>query len=272
MSFLDKLERSLGRFALPNLSLYLIIGQVFVLLTSMLNLIDPRKLVLVPTWVLQGDWWRVFSFMFLPPFPGRDIGYIFLAFAWYVFYLMGNALEAHWGAFRYNLYIFVSYALTVALSFIAPGNPYENTYILGTVLLAFAFLNPNFELLLFFILPVKIKWIALLTWVLNTVAFVLGNTATRLTVAASAVSFLLFFGGDLLNLRRNRARQSRRVAEKTAAAEEPRHRCHVCGRTDKSHPELDFRYCSKCAGDQCYCPEHIQNHSHVVAADDGKAQ
>ena len=272
MALLDKLERIFGRFAISNLSLYLIIGQVFVLFASMFQLLDPRLLTFAPVLATElGQWWRIITFMLIVPMPGSLIGYVFLAFGWYLFYLMGNALESHWGTFRYNLYLFISYSLTVGLAFITPGQPVTNLFILGSVFLAFAYLNPDFELVLFFILPVKIKWLALLTWAINTALFFMGGLATKLQIGASVLSFFLFFGRDMMLSARYRKRKMTKAAERAAAQEEPRHRCYVCGKTDRSHPELDFRYCSKCAGDQCYCPEHIHNHSHVVAADEQKA-
>ena len=271
MSLLDKAERQLGRFAIPNISLYLVMGQVFVLLGAMLGRIDLKYFVLLPALVMQGEWWRVFSFLFMPPSPGM-FGYIFVAFAWYIFYLMGNALEGSWGVFRYNLFLFAGFALTVGAAFLNPMAAATNAFIAGSVFLAFAYLNPDFELSIFFILPVKIKWLALNTWALYAVSFVRGDWATRFQILASVGNFVLFFGQDLWLSVRDRKRTVARKMEKLARTEaEPRHTCHVCGKTDVSHPQLDFRYCSKCAGDQCYCPDHIQNHAHVVAADEAKA-
>jgi hypothetical protein len=272
MSFLDKLERALGRFAIPNLSIYLVVGQVFVLLATMLRVLDPRTIVFLPAFALAGQWWRAVTFMFMPPFPGSTVGYVFLAFGWYLFYLMGSALEGYWGTFRYNVFLFLSYALTVGLAFITPGAVVTNVFILGSVFLAFAYLNPDFELLIFFILPVKIKWLALIAWIGNIVLFVRGDMATRLQIAAAVATFVLFFGADILRSGRAARRSRAHAAAAKREEAEPRHRCYVCGKTDVSNPELDFRYCSKCAGDQCYCPEHIHNHTHVVAADDAKAR
>lgn len=270
MALLDKLERMLGRFAIPNLSLYLVMGQVAVLLGALMNVVDLDHFVLVPELVKEGEWWRLFSFLLMPPPPGV-FGYLFIAFAWYMFYLMGSALEAHWGAFRYNLFILVGLVLTVGVAFLTPGSAATNAFIAGSVFLAFAFLNPDFELSLFFILPIKIKWLALLTWVLYAVSFFRGGWSTRFMILASVGNFLLFFGRDIMTGMRHRQRTMARQAERTIREDAPRHVCYVCGKTDKSHPELDFRYCSKCAGDQCYCPEHIQNHAHVVAGNDSKA-
>ena len=275
MSFLAKLERTFGRYAIPNLSLYLVIGQVFVLLTTMLGKISLQALDFVPALVTEGhQWWRIVTFLFIVPVPGGTLGFVFAAFGWYIFYLMGNALEHHWGAFRFNLFLFLSYVLTVALtmacSFFTPLYEVSNLYIFGSVFLAFAYLNPDFELLLFFILPVKIKWLAVIAWAWNLVQFVRGDLGERLQIGATVVAFLVFFWPDMLRTLRSGQRVAARRAERAVEEVRPRHMCHVCGKTDRSHPNLDFRYCSKCSGDQCYCPEHIQAHAHVVAPDDPK--
>jgi hypothetical protein len=267
MSFLDKLERALGRFAVPNISLFVVIGQVFVLMAVMFRALDPDWLDYVPVLAMHGQWWRILTFLFLVPVPVSLIGYVFTAFGWYLFYLMGSALEGYWGAFRYNVFLFISYALTVSLAFVTPGQPVSNLYILGSVFLAFAYLNPDFELILFFILPVKIKWLALLTCIGAALKFAQGGLGTRLQIAAPFASLLLFFGADAWRTFRHGRRTAARRAQAVDNENEPRHVCHVCGKTDLSHPDLDFRYCSKCAGDQCYCPEHIHNHAHVVAAE-----
>jgi hypothetical protein len=268
MSFLDKLERAFGRYAIENLSIYIIIGQVFVLLGAMFNLLDLRLFVLVPELVLQGQWWRLLTFVFYLSPPTGAFGPVFVAFALYIFYMMGGALEGHWGAFRYNLFLFIGYALTVGAAFLTPNSVATNLFLGASVFLAFAYLYPDFEFLIFFILPVKVKWLALLAWAVYGVRFFLGAWPERLQILASVGNFLLFFSGDILWGMRHGHRAMARKAREFAEAGEPRHRCHVCGKTDRTHPDLDFRYCSKCAGDQCYCPEHIQNHTHVVAADE----
>ncbi len=269
MPFLDQLERAFGRYAIHHLSLYLIIGQVFVLLAAMVGVLSLEALDYAPALVLEGgQWWRIVTFMLIVPIPQGTLGFVFTAFGWYIFFLMGNALESYWGAFRFNVFIFLSYALTVALSFVTPGSWVTNLFILGSVFLAFAYLNPDFELLLFFILPVKIKWLAVIAWALNVVQFVRGDLSDRLQIGAVVVTFLVFFGPDMMRTLRSGRRVAARRVERAVDEVRPRHTCHVCGKTDRSHPDLDFRYCSKCAGDQCYCPEHIQNHAHVVAPDD----
>src|SRR3954463_16227721 len=103
MAFLTKLERALGRFAIPNISLYFVIGQVFVLLGSMIGRVSLGWFVLLPALVMEGEWWRVFSFLLMPP----PTSYLFVAFAWYLFYLFGSTLEGYWGVFRYNLFLLI---------------------------------------------------------------------------------------------------------------------------------------------------------------------
>lgn len=268
---LDQLERRLGRFALTHVTLYLIIGQVFVTLTAMLQLLDITRLPLVPALVVNGEPWRLVTFMFLPPPVGGRFSLMLLPFAWWLLYLMGTALEDHWGALRYNAYLFTGFLITVAVAFVSPEWPATNYYLMIGISLAFAWLNPNFELLMFFILPVKMKWLALISLALMGHDFLLGTRATRLEIAAALVTFLLFFGRSLSDAiryrRRTMAVQSQRAAEERNGPQ-PRHTCRICGKTDVSNPEMDFRYCSKCAGDECYCPEHIANHEHVTATSD----
>ena len=270
---LDFLERRFGRFSLTHGTLYLIIGQVFVTLSAMLGLLDLRQFVLVPVLVTHGEPWRLLTFLFFPP-PvnfGSMFSLALLPFAWWVFYLMGNALEHYWGAFRYNLFLLAGCVLTIAAAFVTPLSPVTNAFIGGSVFLAFAWLNPDFELAIFFILPVKVKWIALLTWIYYGYQLATGGWSTRFQVLASVGNFLLFFGGEIAGTmryrRRKMAAQAQRIADDKNGPQ-PRHRCHICGKTDLTNPEMDFRYCSKCAGDQCYCPEHIFNHEHVLAESD----
>ncbi len=260
---LNKLERLFGRFAIARLPLYLVMGQVAVYLLWMMGSISLDGLALYPALVKQGEVWRLLSFFFVPP-PASPL---FIAFAWYLFYLMGTSLEEYWGVFRFNLFILVGAALSIALGFATPFDPVSNAFVAGSVFLAFAYLNPDFQLALFFILPVRIKWLALFTWVLYAVQFVTGDWSTRWGIVAATGNFLLFFGSDIVqSMKANRRRmavQAERFAKSSGAAE-PRHRCFVCSKNSNTHPDLDFRYCSKCSGDQCYCPDHISNHEHVT--------
>jgi Pyruvate/2-oxoacid:ferredoxin oxidoreductase delta subunit len=269
MSLLTKLERFLGRFAVPNLSLYLVIGQVFFWGLALMTGFDLGHIALLPVAVVAGEVWRLATFVFVPP----NMHPVFIAFAWYLFYLMGTALEQYWGVFRFNAFLGIGWLLTVAAAFVTPFTYASNLFLAGSVFLAFAYLNPDFVMMIFFILPLKIKWLALLQWLYYGYALAVGSWPTRLMVLASIGNFLVFFAGDIVQRIRTGRRRMTHQAEVFAATpdeKEPRHRCHVCGKTDLTDPLLDFRYCSKCAGDQCYCPEHIFNHVHVTSDDEKK--
>ena len=251
MGFLNRLERTFGRFAIPNISLYLVMGQVLFWAVSFLGFFNLERIALVPVAVLHGEAWRLFTFLLLPP----NAHPVFIAFAWYMFYMMGSALEQHWGVFRYNFFLFVGWLLTVLVAFLFPGSYATNLFLAGSVFLAFAFLNPDFELLLFFILPVKIKWLALLQWILYGYSFLKGPWPIRLAVLASMGNFLMFFTGEIIQRMKSGRRRMEYQAKQAAAREndEPRHRCVVCGKNDRTHPMEDFRYGDD---DRCYCSEH----------------
>ncbi|MDR0901145.1 MAG: rhomboid family intramembrane serine protease [Opitutaceae bacterium] len=271
MSWLHRIERRLEPFAIRNITVCIVAGQALLLVASLLGIIHYEDLFFIPARAINGEWWRFVTLVFLPPFAASNLDIVFAAFALYLLFMFGTALESQWSALRYNLFLLAGYALTVGLAFVTPGYPATNTFIAGSIFLAFAFLFPDFVLSLFFILPVKIKWIALFTWLMYGYGFVTGGLATRLAIIASVGNFLLFFARDIWqNIRRGRRRlaeQSRRIV----TAGEPRHRCRVCGKTDLTDPLEDFRYCSKCAGDQCYCSAHIRDHEHIVAEPPAKS-
>ena len=274
MSLLTKLERLLGRFALPNLSLYLVIGQVLFWGLALMTGFNVERIALLPAAVLAGEAWRLVTFLFLPPSLSTSaLSLVLMAFGWYMFYLMGSALEHYWGDFRYNAFIGLGWLLTAAVAFLTPGVYASNLFLAGSVFLAFAYLNPDFVIMLFLILPVKIKWLALFMWLGFGYALVVGSWSARLLVLAATGNFLVFFAGELVERirtgRRRMAHQAR-VMGARRDERESRHRCRVCGKTDLSDPQMDFRYCSKCAGNQCYCADHIFNHEHVPAEEDAK--
>lgn len=257
MSFLDKLERKYRGFGIPNITLYLVAGQGLFFLFLYSGKVDLTRALLVPALVIQGEWWRILSFLFIPPASSV----IFIFFALYLFYLMGQALENHWGTFRYNVFLLTGYLLTVGVSFLTPFSPASNIFLGGSVFLAFAFLFPDFQLYIFFILPVKIKWLALLAWIGYAWSFLSGTWTTRLLVLASIGNVLLFFGRDILWKMRSGGRKMTQQARTISTAREPFHRCTVCGKTDITHPDMDFRYCPECGG-LGYCMDHIGNHEH----------
>jgi hypothetical protein len=260
MKIFDKLQRRFGRFAVPHVTEGLVLLQVltYFLAESRPSFIESIRLV--PERVWAGDLWRPFTFVCETP----PMNLLFAIFFWYMFYLMGRTLEETWGAFRYNVYLLVGWAATVLASFLQPQAAASIGFLQGSVFLAFAYLYPDFQFLLFFILPVKVKWLALLQWLIYLYVLMVGTTIAQLMVLASVCNFALFFWHDIwLRIRAGRRRMTQQ-AGRVREANTPRHACAVCGVTNLSDPKMSFRYCSRCFGTPCYCAEHIQNHEHVA--------
>jgi hypothetical protein len=259
MSLLNSIERRLKRFAIPNITLGLIVLQSLAWLLMQAKPEMVGQLILERSLLLDGEWWRLVSFIFLPPAANA----LFLFFALYMFYLMGTALEMQWGAFRYNLFLLIAYLGTIASVFIAPEGVATNAYIGGSVFLAFAFLFPDFQILLFFLLPVKVKWIALVTWGFYIFEFATGDWLERALILASILNFILFFGVEIFErMKTGRRRMAVKIKANAAATDDAINRCVVCGKTEKTDPKAEFRYCPLCAGTPCYCMPHMQDHVH----------
>ena len=144
----------------------------------------PRELlvkILATGGVLDGEVWRLVSFV--AQLPTESL--ILAIFFWYLFYLMGTTLEHTWGSFRYNVFLLIGYVATVAVAFVPPAEPASVAFLQGSVFLAFAWLYPDFQIMLFFILPVKIKWLALLAWIGYFLALVTGDWSTRLRTSGN---------------------------------------------------------------------------------------
>ncbi len=267
MGLIFRLEQKYHRLAIPNITAYWIAGQVLFFLLIASDIAGYGDIVLVPQAVRNGEFWRVLTFMFAPKWTGI----LWAIIGWYVLYLIGTALENTWGAFRYNLYLLISFLATVAVAgityFISPNAAFGNIYIQGVVFLAFAFLYPEFQFLLFFVVPVKVKYLAYMTWVVYAYSFVAGNWAVRGMIAAATLSFFVFFGAEVyFRLRRLWRSIGYAVTHEPRSSSEKTffHRCVICGITDKSHPDSEFRYCSKCLESPCYCMDHIGDHEHVT--------
>jgi hypothetical protein len=254
MNLLDKLERKFHRFCIPHLTYILIIGQVIVFFLDYAKVIPIEYFVLTGSKVISGEYWRLATFLFIP-IP-RNI--IFAIFIWYLYFLYGSALESTWGTFKYNVYIFMSYILTISISFIMPDALITNAYIYLTIFFAFAYLFPDFTLYIFFVLPIKIKWLAILAGVGYVYILITGTWIARILILISLGNFILFFGKDIIFKiivgKRKMEYQIKNIKDK----DNPFHTCQTCGINDKKNPDMQFRYCDNC--DNCYCEEHINNH------------
>src|ERR1700722_1454039 len=259
MRFFTYLERKFGDYALPNVTLYLITLQGLAFFISITRPEYISKLMLTHEALFAGQWWRLLTLLVMPPLMHP----VFLIFYLFVYFMIGTTLEARWGAFRYNIYILIGYIATALVALI-PGAEVSNIYLMESIFLAFAWLYPDFEFLLFFILPVKVKWLGLIAWISYLIAFLMGDWATKAEVAAGSINFFLFFHADLADwiVTSNRRFKGRMVQTKADDPKPPMHICAACGVTDQSDRKMEFRYCPLCAGTPAYCINHIGNHQH----------
>ena len=268
MRIIDKLERKIGRFAIKNLAVYLVVGNaaVWLLGFALANNDVAARLILAPSLVFKGEVWRVFTFVFLNSFGSSPISVILEL---YFLYIIGRNLENSWGSFRLTLYYFVGFALTVAVSlstgYIASGARYIHL----SLFFAFAALAPEMRILLFFFIPVKIKWLAWAAWAFTAYEFIIARSwAGRLFILAPFAAFIIFFGPEIiraLRLKRQSVEGRRKFEKKKNESRVLKmsfHKCEICGITEIDAPDMDFRYCSKCAGDYEYCAEHLKDHYH----------
>jgi len=195
MKWLDRLERKFGHLAIKGLVTYIVIANLIVfMLDGLLNLSIISKLVLVPSLVLKGEIWRLITYIFIPPSSSA----LWIIFALYFYYLVGSSLEHEWGSFRFNVYYLIGMAATTIAAFITNRGA-TAVYLNLSLFLAFAYLYPNFEILLFFFIPVKIKYLAWLELAFIAYTVIVGPATNRIAALASVVNFLIFFGRDFID-------------------------------------------------------------------------
>ncbi len=268
MSLLSRLQPKLGRFAVPNLTVILIVGQLFLYIA---NEVLPQqadtsileRIQFLPAEIFSGEVWRLLTFLFNPP----TTNFVFALLFWYLFFVMGTTLEANWGAFRFNAFLLIGYLASVVAAFTiyfttGINLPATNGFLYGTIFLAFARLHPDYVLYLMFVLPVKIKWLAMMQWILYGFELANGNAMTRGMIVASVANFFIFFGAEIWDNLKNGRRRMKFQTRTMRPNNRLIHKCVICGLTSEASPQAQFRYCSKCDGELCYCPEHLQNHEH----------
>ena len=190
MTLLTRLERSIGFISVGHLPIYIVSAQALLYLWCLVNPSQAHLLMLDPAAVVKGgEYWRLVTFLFVTPVQNALFAFFFM----YLLYIYGTALENEWGSFSFTLFYLVGALSTMISSFFFGGTSgafYLNT----TIFLAFAALHPNFELMLFFILPVKIKWLAVLTWIIFGYQVAVGHLNERAAILTSLVNYILFFG------------------------------------------------------------------------------
>ena len=260
MRWINALERRFGQLAIPGLMRIIVAfnGLVFLLATVSPALVD--MLELRPERVLQhGEVWRLVSYIFIPNvklwnLPPVLAVFVYLQFLW----LLGEGLEQAWGSFKLNLYYLVGMLGTTAVVFLFHAEDPNGVYLNMSLFYAFATLFPNYPILLFFIIPVRVKWVALFTLALVALQLVIGGAVERLTILVALVNYLLFFGPAWLAYWREQGRTMARKQQFEVArqveVEETLHHCKICGRTEVSSPDLEFRVASD--GEE-YCLAHL---------------
>lgn len=279
----DRFAYSHPRFGIPNLMKVIVGGNIIVYLLAMFaGWGSVSFLAFDLNHVLHGEIWRLITFIFYP----MNSGIFFLAVSLYFYYFIGSTLEREWGTAKFNLYYLSGVVLTVVSTIVASLISGYNLTVAGTgyinmsMFFAFAMLYPDTQVLLFFIIPVKIKWLA---WIdagffgLSILSSLMrGDLVGWVTPLIALLNFVVFFWtaiSDEIAYRRGRARhqsshqtiqfkQAVRQQKKKEETRGYRHKCEICGRTDTDYPNLEFRYCSRCAGYHCFCEDHIFNHEH----------
>ena len=293
---MKKLRQKFNRFiynnsskGIPNLMLLICIGTLVI---YFFNMIDQTKLLyrficFDRSLILKGQIWRLFTYVFVPNSTGIWM------FLWlFAYYSIGRMLESSWGTLKFNLF-YLSGVLIMDIGALLLGTTANTYYLNLSLFLALATLYPDNRVLFMYIIPLKMKYLA---WVY--LAFtVFDILSLDFSAVFALINYVLFFGRDVLNVlpggdrvgsrqfnihRQQRpnpnwanayqkktsstgtASQSHSTHKKVVDAPSYRHKCTVCGRTDVSNPELDFRYCSKCTGFYCYCQDHINNHAHIT--------
>lgn len=283
---IDRFAYSHPNFGIPNLMRFVVVGQAVVYLLYLFsNAAAISFLSFDLAHLLQGEVWRLVSFVFVPN-SLRPLSFVILLS---FYYFVGGTLEREWGTAKFTLYYLSGMALSVlgtALAALITGyhglTLYNAYYLNLTLFLAFAVLYPDAGIMFYMIIPLKAKWLAWADgalFLLSVLRAVMdGNLIGIVTPIVALLNFLVFFWPEIMDFlgvqtRRVRHQSSHQTIQfksaakqqrKREAAQGYRHKCAVCGRTDADFPDLEFRYCSKCAGYHCFCQEHIYNHEHFT--------
>ena len=268
---------------IPNLMLYIVLGTAVVYVMSRMygNAFLYYLLCFDRRSILQGQVWRLITY----PLTYSAGNLLLTAVSLFCYYSLGRAMENIWGTLRFNLY-YLSGVVMMDIYCLLFGGQADVVYLNLSLFLAYATLFPDAHFLLFFIIPVKAWIFALVDLVFVVIGLVSYPFPYNLFSVVSLANYFLFFGKDVLNVipmswRTNASRLFRKKPQTVRKAKiiqfdagsyeashaTPKapytHKCTVCGRTDVSNPELEFRYCSKCKGYYCYCQDHINNHVHI---------
>ena len=286
------LRRKLEKYAIPNLTLYLIICYGIGYLMQYLVPAGYQYLMLDPFLVLKGQVWRLVTWILIPP-DSSNIFFVLITL--YLYYSLGGLLERIWGTYKYNVYLFSGLLFTILGAFVLCGysvlmgaqpTMYTGLYLLNngsavyfgqfstyyinmSIFLACAASIPDVQVLLMFIFPIKVKWLGIVYGIILLVNCIQGGIATWIVVIFSLLNFLVFFlrSKGKMHLSVGQIKRQQEFHQKMRSAGQTkgitRHKCAICGRTELDGDDLGFRFCSKCNGNYEYCQYHLFTHEHV---------
>ena len=285
---MSSFERRFGKYAIHYLSFVLVLCYAVGYLLQMFDRSGTLILYLTldPYAILHGQIWRLFTWILIPPGSSN----IFLTLIMLYFYCsIGTTLERTWGTYRYNVYLFQGMLFTIAGSFLLMGfnylfnrdgiaavgaeyyflisSLYFSTYYINmSIFLAFAATFPDVQVLLMFIIPIKVKWLGIIYAVMLLFDFLQTGVDGKFAIAASLLNFVVFFltSRNMMHLNPkqiHRRQEFKRDVKRSAGI--TKHKCAICGRTEVDSPQLQFRFSSKCDGNYEYCEEHLYTHTHV---------
>ncbi len=267
MSFLDSLERRLGWIAIPGLIRIVVALTALVYLLTLVNPEYVSVLTLSPGRILHGEVWRLVTYIFIPQSIGQPGSmmqpfWLFVAL-WFLFFI-GERLESAWGAFRLTLYFLVGMIGTTIAAFLF-GAQFSNAMLASSLFFAFAHFYPDEVIYVFFVLPMKVKWLAWISAGLLLYGFVTNPMSYRMAMIAAFANYLIFFAPGLIRAARTRHEvtdRRRRFEESSRPEEEALHHCATCGATELSNANLEFRVSRD--GEE-YCLAHLPSASQVEA-------
>lgn len=279
--WLDRFCYKHPRFGIPNLMKFIVIGNVLVYFMDMFsNGYATLMFLFHPDLIFQGQVWRIFTFLFVPVSgysSSNMFSILWFAMTTLFYYYIGNALERQWGSTRFTVFYFLGAILNLIIGF-AFQTSVTMYYVNMSMFFPFATLYPEMQVLLYGILPLKVKWLAWLDAALFLYDIIrylmLGAWGYALIPVVAILNYFIFFWDDLMSIvRRKTGRMAYQARPQTINFKKAQkevqqrkgylHKCAVCGITDADDPNMEFRYCSKCNGYYCYCMKHINDHVHV---------
>ena len=213
--------------------------------------------------IFSGQIWRAFTFIFVTP----DTSLIFAALVFYFYYVIGETLEQQWGSFAFTVYYVLNIVVSAVIGLLSGGIIVNAYYVNLAMFLAYGFSFPNATVMLFMIIPLKMKYLAWIYVAFEVLWVITGTTlSARLIPLSGLICFLIFFWPDLISYIKRYLGVNRKVSQKPKKNPTIHaiHKCEVCGRTEADDRDLQFRFCSRCNGFHEYCLEHLYTHEHKL--------